>query len=1065
MKNIFYIFLSRPVTSTMLLFVVVVLGLISLFNLPIELNPNVEFPRLSISVTWSGVSAEAVEAFVTAPIEAGLAEIRGVKNIKSRSSQGYSNINLEFHEKTDLDFIRIEINEKLSIIKDELPIGVSPPKLSAYVPEDFRDLQGFITYTISGNQSANEIRKYVKENMVYPLMSLTGIADVKVRGGNEREITIELDFENIKRLNISSDELRSRISEIEEIATVGIIERGSNQVVVKIKNDINDLSVIENQIIKKTSNGTLIKLKNIGKVYDDFSEAASYYRINGKETVSLILNKEPGTNSLEVSEAVYKKIGELKAEFPKDISIIKEIDKSERVRDELSELTGNGLISFIIILVILLVIFRNINYSIIIVTSILFSLLFSLLLFYLFGISLNIITISAFILGFGFMVDNAIVVIDYLDKHKKERDIKRLSIILKEIFNPVLASTLTTIGVFLPLLFLTGELRLYFEQFAMGVVFTLFASLIVSFTIIPMLYTRYGNVKLNKYTKSRKNLIYRVYLYAMQKMFKWKRISFTLIILIIGLPVWLLPERIETPIISYIYNPVFESDIYSELKPYINYSLGGTLNLFFNHINRGKVWNFGEETYIYVRLELPNGNTIERMNGLTKEFEKEILNYSENVKIVIAHVRDEESASIRIEFTGEQSQSSFPYLLKNYLTAYATRLGGLNVSVYGFGPGFSTGGGSSFSFTVVAKGFNYNKVKDLAKEFREIIVRNPRIDNVDIDRSMNYWEKDTYEIEAEIKRENLLKYDISIDDLLKTIASNTKGNLTQNRFYIDDEDVNYRIKYKNFRDVQLNEIENLIIKNKSGNIFKVKELVEFNEKKVLSSIHRENQQYIRNISFDYKGPYKYGNKFIEKSLEKIAIPEGFTIKKREFQFRFSEEDEIDIWMILVMSILLTFMITASLFESITKPGYIMLAVPFALIGAIFLFFIMDLTLDRGAYAGLLLLIGLSVNNSIMLIDYISKKRKHINEVELINASYSRLRPIFTTTLTTAGALVPLLFAAEVTFWSSLSYSVLGGIMLSSILTIVYVPLFYFKFGMRKIEKLGENRNDAKLQRD
>ena len=1034
----------------MLLLVVVVLGLVSLFSLPIELNPNVEFPRLSVSVTWNGVSAEAVEAFVTAPIEAQLAEIRGVKNIKSVSSQGYSSINLEFHEKTDLDFIRIEINEKLSIIKDEPPVGVSPPKLSAYVPEDFRDLQGFITYTISGNQSANEVRKYVKENMIFPLMSLSGISDVQVRGGYEREITIELDQDKTKILNISNNEISRAISEIEEIVTVGIVGTKNNQVVVKIKNDIDDLSIIENQIIKITDSGTLIKLKDIGRVFDDFSEATSYYRINGKETVSLILNKEPGTNSLKISEEVYKKIDELAKDFPKDYSIIKEIDKSEKVREELGELTGNGIISFLIILVILLAIFRSINYSLIIIISIVFSLLFSLLLFYLFNISLNIITISAFILGFGFMVDNAIVVIDYLDKHKSEKDIRRLSVILKEIFNPVLASTLTTIGVFLPLLFLTGELRLYFEQFAMGVVFTLFASLIVSFTIIPMLYTRYGNIKLKRAIELNEKKSFRIFAFIMKTIFKWKKTSFAILILIIGLPVWLIPERIETPIISDIYNPIFESEIYSELKPYINYSLGGTLNLFFNHINRGKVWSFGEETYIYVRLELPNGNTIERMNGLTKEFEREILNYKESIKTIVANVRDEESASIRVEFTKEQSQSSFPYMLKNYLTAYATRLGGLNVSVYGFGPGFSNGGGNTFSYTVVAKGFNYIKVKELAEKFKEIIIRNPRIDNIDIDRSVNYWEKDTYEIEAQIKRSNLSKYNIPIDGLLNVIASNTRGNLTWNRFYINDEEVKYSIKFKNYRDVQLSEIENLIIKNRNGNSFKVKELIEFSERKVMSSIHRENQQYIRNISFDYKGPFKYGNKFIESSLEKINVPEGFAIEQRKFMFGFGEEEEIDIWMILIMSIVLTFMITASLFESISKPGYIMLAVPFAMIGAIFLFFIFDLALDRGAYAGLLLLVGLSVNNSIMLVDYISQKGKHLSELDLISASYSRLRPIFTTTLTTAGALIPLLFSSEVTFWSSLSYSVLGGIVLSAILTIIFVPLFYYGFSRRQL---------------
>jgi len=226
--------------------------------------------------------------------------------------------------------------------------------------------------------------------------------------------------------------------------------------------------------------------------------------------------------------------------------------------------------------------------------------------------------------------------------------------------------------------------------------------------------------------------------------------------------------------------------------------------------------------------------------------------------------------------------------------------------------------------------------------------------------------------------------------------------------------------------------------------------VQFKEQKVLSSIYRKNQQYIRNISFDYKGPYKYGNKFIEASLNKLEIPEGYSVEKRKFMFRFGEEDEINIWKILIISILLTFMITASLFESYTKPIFIMLAVPFAIIGTIILFYFAELTLDRGAYAGLLLLVGLSVNNSILLIDSLSRRKKKLSNKDIIHLSYSRLRPIFTTTLTTTGALLPLLFSSETTFWSSLSYSVLGGISLSSVLTVVYLPLFYSIFTLRKM---------------
>ncbi len=1026
---------------------VIVLGLIAAFNIPLELSPNAEFPKLTVTTTWNGVSPEVIEAYLTSPIESELAGIKGVKNISSRSSQGTSRISLEFYPSTDMDFVRIEINERLASLKNELPFGVSPPRISPYVPEDLRELQGFLTYTVSADKSANEIRKYVKEKMIYPLLSINGVSDVVVRGGNEREINIVVDYDKVKSLNIKNNEITNAVANAEKILSAGSIKKNGIEILVNIKNKIKDLSIIENQPVKYNNNGSIVKLKDIAKVYDDYKEPTSYYRINGKETVTLIISKEPGTNTLETASKVYSKIEQLKKHLPPGYIVIKEIDKSDSIRKELGELTGNGIFSFIIIFLVLLIIYRKINYVIIIVTSIIFSLLSSFLLFFIFEIPLNILTIAAFILGFGFMVDNSIVVIDYIDSHYEGNGIKYLTVHLKNIFLPVFASTLTTIAVFIPLLFLTGELKLYFVQFAMGIVFTLTASLIVSFIIIPLLFLRYGGKNIRK-IKSKKNILYSVYSFIMRKMFKWKKLSFAILILIIGLPVWLIPPVIETPVLSSIYNPIFDSDTWSEIKPYVNYALGGTLNLFFNHISRGEVWQFGEETYIFVRLEMPNGNRIERINNLTKEFEKEILRYRNNFKNLIVNVQDEENAFIRIEFTKPQSETAFPYLLKNYLTSYATRLGGLNVSVFGFGPGFSTGGGSYSSFSVVAKGFNYLNVKKLAEEFRDIIKRNPRIDNVDIDKSAYYWAKDTYEIIGEIKRSNLANSGITVKDLFTTIARNTQGNLSWNKFILGNEEVPYNIKYSNYKNIQLSELRNMIIMNDKGNILKVKNLIDFKEKKVLSAINRENQQYIRYITFDYKGPYKYGRKFINASINKILVPPGYSIKQREFRFSFGEQDEIEIWKILVMSIILIFMITAGLFESYTKPFLIWIAIPFAFIGTIFLFYLGDYNLDRGAYAGLLLLIGLSVNNSIILIDYISSSRKRKVQKadndfnQIIALSYTRLRPIFTTTVTTITALIPLLISAETSFWKSLSLSVTGGIFISAILVIFYLPLFY-----------------------
>lgn len=1033
----------------MFLFTVVILGLIASFNLPIELSPHVEFPKLTVTLSWSNVSPEAIESFVTSPIEAELASIRGVKEIKSRSSEGTAWINLEFYPDVNMDFTRIEINEKIAMLKDELPYGVSPPRLSSYIPEDLRDLQGFITYTISGNESANAIRKYVKEKMLFQLMSIQGIADVTVRGGNEREISITLDYDKVKTLGITNEEIARSISNIEQIKSIGKIKRNSRQYILTVDNHISNVDEILEHVIKINGKGTHIKLKDIGRVTDDFKETSNYYRINGKETVSLIINKELGSNTLDVAEEVYQKVSELKEQLPQGYIVVKEIDKSEAIREELAELTQNAIYSFFIIVLVLLIIFRSLNTSLIIVTSIIFSLFFSFLLFFLFKLPLNILTISAFILGFGFMVDNSIVVVDYIEQHFTNNGIKRLTVILKNIFKPLFASTLTTIAVFIPLLFLTGELRLYFEQFALGVIFTLFASLIVSFTIIPMLYIRFIK-KSDKYFHTKNiGIENKIYSVIVNFIYRWKKISILFLVLLIGLPVWLLPARLETPVVGPIYNSIFDSEVFVEIKPYFNYVFGGSLNLFFNHITRGEVWQFGDETYIYVRLELPNGNTIERINDLTKDFEKEILRYENDIKSLIANISDEENASLKIEFTNEQSQTAFPYILKNYLTSYATRLGGLNVSVYGFGPGFSNSGGSFSNFSVIAKGFNYLKTKELAEEFRTIISRNPRIDNVDIDKSEYYWAKDMYEVVATVDREKIINYGISPNDIIQNIAKSTAGNLSWNTFHINNEEIKYNIKFSNYKTLQLDELENLIIRGNDGTILKVKNVINFEIKKVLSSINRENQQYIRYITFDYKGPYKYGNEFVKSSIANMNIKEGYSIEKREFRFRFGEEEEIDVWTILLFAIILILMITASLFESIKKPVLIISAIPFALIGTFFLFYVGEYNLDRGAYAGILLLIGLVVNNSIILTDHISKSKDYPSFSEIINLASGRLRPIFTTTLTTIAALVPLLLGVEATFWKSLSLSVVGGILLSSIIVVLYLPVFYYFISKNK----------------
>lgn len=1022
---------------------VIAVGIFSVVRLPIELSPEVEFPKLTVAVSWGNVSPEAMEALVTSQIESELAAVRGIKRISSTSSSGSSSINLEFYPETDMNFARVEINEKLAIIKNELPYGVTPPRLSQYIPDDFQDLQGFITYTISGSNTANDIRKIVKEKFVYQLKSIDGISDVIVRGGYDREINIIIDYDFVRSYEITNEEIDSAIRSAEIMKAAGSIRNGHSNIYVKLNNKLTSPAELENIIIKILPNQSAIKLKDIGKIIDDFKEPEDYYRINGQETIFLIINKEPRTNSIKLADIVKRKVDELGADLPRDMNIAIAIDKSEEIKNQLNELYSNGIYSFVIIIVILFLILRKLTFSLVIASSIIFSVMLSCILFYVFSLPLNIITIAAFIIGFGFMVDNSVVVIDYLDKHYMNNGKRFLTVNLKNIFLPVFASTLTTLGVFLPLLFFTGELKNYFIQFASGITFTLISSLIVCFTVIPQLYSKDVRKRNSSAFLFQNGQMYKIYAWLLSKMKLSKKLSIAFIILMIGLPVWLLPDKIENEFFGRIYNPVFGSDIYYEIKPYVNNYLGGALNIFFNKINRGNIWSYGESTYLYVNISLPNGNEIERINELTRRFEGEILAHKEKLKNVIASVLNEESASIKVEFTEEQSLSGFPYVLKNYLTAYAAGLGGLQIGVYGYGPGFFSGGGGSMSsYAVIFKGFNYNKVKELAEALRSIIIKNQRIDNVDIDRSYSWNNEDIYEVVASVNREGLKKYNILADEVFNIIAKVSAGNISWNKIRINNEEIEYHVKYTNYKKLQLENLKEIIIKNSDKEKIKVKDVLNFEEKKVMSSINREDQQYIRVVSFDFKGPYQYGNKFVEASLLKVPVPEGYSVSQPDYLWMFGEEDELEILKILIMAVVLIFMITASLFESVKKPILILTAIPFSMIGAVIAFYVFNVQLDRGGYAAMLLLIGLSVNNSIILVDYISNNYRGNSFDQIIRLSYTRLRPIFTTSLTTIGALIPFLFIESESFWKSLSVGITGGIFVSSLLVVLYLPLFW-----------------------
>lgn len=1033
----------------------VVGGIFAFTRLPLELAPTKEFPRLSVNTSWSSTSPEAVEMFITAPIEEIANTVYGVRKVSSTSEEGRSTVDIEFEQKIDMNFARLELSEKLAAFAETIPSGATAPVIQRFVPKDFRDLQGFLSYSLSGNRPPHELRKYAEEKIVPALLSIRGVANVQVLGGQNRELQIELDPSKLLALGLRVDELGNRLRELQFHAPVGVLEKNQGRVYLAVRNDEIAVGELEQYVVASTSNGVPIRIRDIGSVKDGLSEARSFYRINGKPTVTIVVDKEPNTNTLSLADAVFERIANLQKDFPSGFSIIKESDKSQQMRKELGKLYQEILISLLCIFVVLLLFLRNLRAPVLILSSILFSVAGTFVLFWFLGIGLNLLTLAGLVLGFGRLVDDSIVVLENINRHLIAESGDQFSVInrsVSEIALPVVASTLTTVGALLPLSFLPQDLKPYFLDFGIAVGVSLLMSLLVSFTLIPTVAAHRDVVSLDFRFLDRVGIwATSVYGSLLRRALAHKKLVISLTLWLFGLPVWLLPAKIESESgFATAYNSTLGSETYASMKPYIDYILGGSSHLFFAKVTKGEVWDFGNQTYLVVRVGFPQGTEIERYTQIAEEVEKLVLVEKGGIEKVTSRVQSD-YGMVRIDIADSAANTAIPFELKNRLIMYAAQTGGATISVSGFGPGFYSGGESAPSFYVKILGYNYNRVKEIAEEFRQRIERNPRIAEVDIDRSFGRWNK-TYELVVTVDRDAIARHGLTVVDVIRAVRLYTRGAIEQNQLNISGERVPYTVKFAGYKDFTVDDLRQATIVNQRGEKVRLSGLMTIDERRVPSQIQREDQQYLRMVSFEYKGPYRFGDRFVDGTIKTMALPSGYLFDRSFNYFWMTESSQMSLIWIAVFALIIVFMITSSLYESFMKPFVIILSVPFSLIGLFLSFYLMDTPFGRGGYASIVLLIGIVVTNSIVLVDYLAKRLVSEERTigTLVEASSTRLRPVLMTTLTTIGGLLPLLFMGERTsIWYSLSLGTIGGLISSTLLTLVVVPVAYASIYLRR----------------
>jgi HAE1 family hydrophobic/amphiphilic exporter-1 len=1025
--------IRRPVAIAMAYSAVSLLGVLAWRNLPIELLPDTDLPRLSVNASWRGASPETVEAFLTSPLEAAIQQVRGVEKITSTSAEdqgvGNTRIDVEFERDTDMEFARLELSERMAAIEDDLPPGARGPFVSPYVPEAFsRQNRDFLRYTITGPLTLEALRSVVDDQLAPELRQIDGVADLQAYGGRERVVELELNETQIRSLGLRLEEVRRHIEELEYVKQAGAVRQEGLLYPIALRQRADSTAELLNLVVM-TDSGRVVRVRDVATLHDTFEEPNQYYRIDGRPAVSFVVVKSIATNTVEVADRVKARVAELEPHLKGGVRLILDADQSEAIKLQLTDLRSRSLLSALIVFAVLVLFLRSFRSAAIAFATIVFSVLITLNLIYWGGFTLNVLTLMGLAMGFGFMIDNSIVVLENIYRRRRIGDVAQTAAErgTAEVLVPVLGATIVNVIVLLPFVYLQGELKLYYVPLALVVGFAQLASLVVGFTFIPALAARAlrsGRFAWGAGLGGADDPFYkRGYL-------------------------WFIRRTLHRPWITVAISVVM---------------LGGSYYLFKKYVNTGVLWRnwgFGEQTYIDINVRQPRGEELERTDEIARFFEDRLreIDFVERFTTVVTPL----SARIHVTFPDSIEITDAPVVLKEQLSEHAVVFGGASISVYGYGPAFSGGGfggGGSPNYSIKILGYNYEKVREIAEDLALKLRRFSRVREVDTNSASRGFDRDrASEIVLSIDRQRLALHGLTVQDLLREVNSSVRGRNRQSAIRVGGEEVNYALKLEGHRYIDVVQLKELLLPAPGGEMVRLGDVVTLEERKVMGRIIRENQQYQRLVAYEFRGPNKLGDRVKTAVMNATTLPPGFSLAEDQGYY-WSVEEQQQIWGIIGFGIILIFMVTATLFESMRQPICVLLTVPMALIGVFLIFYFTRASFTREAYIGVIMMAGVVVNNAILLVDHINqlRRREGLPLVEaVVQGSAERVRPILMTSAVTIMGMLPLVLfsaTADSNIWNALGFAMIGGLSSSTILVLTVTPALYLLFERRRERRL------------
>ncbi len=1043
--------MKRKLSSFTILTVFICLSIIGASLIPllsVQLTPTRTNNSLRVGYSWHGASAKVVEQEVTSKLEGVFNTVRGINSISSSSYKGGGSISMGFKKDVDMDAIRFEIASLIRQSYSELPEGVSYPGLSTSTRNE--SSSPILSYSINANESPHYIKKFAEKYIQPPLANIKGVNKVEVYGATPYEWVIEYDSDKLLQLGISAYEIQGAVNTYFQKQNLGngliaAKNNAANHEMSLVLAHKQEDDLFWNKIPIKKIKNRIIYLENIADVKYKKSHVNSYYRINGQNTVSMVVYAEKSVNNIELAKTIKATVETIKRDIPKGYTLKMTQDTTEFISEELQKIQRRTLFSFLILLVLIVLINRNIKYLAVLFLSIVTNLLIAVIFYYLFNVELQLYSFAGITISFGIIIDNSIIMIDHLLNKGN-----------KKAFLAILAATLTTIGALMVIFLLEENQRLNLWDFALVIAINIGVSLLISLYYVPALLEKMKlEKKRTRFSRKRKRRVFRFtkrYMNTINWMhkpkFKWAFLL--LFILGFGLPIQYLPEELKgDDIWATMYNNTIGTEWFkTDARPILEKTLGGTLRLFTEDVFENSYYSEPQRTTLRVRGSMPDGCTIEQLNDVILKMENYIGQFDE-ISLYETRINNHKSSSIVIYFKDEFEFGSFPYTLKSMLESKSISLGGLDWSVSGVGRGFSNSLGSGYkSNRIPIEGYNYDNLYGYAELLKKQLEDNSngRVKDVEIISGRRNNSLNEYYLDFD--NEQLAMANISQGQLyghLKNqMYSGSLGHIIQNQ-----EQQQVKLVSNNYGKFNVWDLKNrpIAINDKQ---YKLNQLASVEKRKSGNRIQKNNQQYSLTVAYDFLGTYPLAKKVREHNIETLEeiLPIGYRTSPQNNSRWWNKSEKKQYYYIFIV-IFIIFFICSILLESLKQPFAIISMIPISFIGVFLTFYLFGFNFDQGGYASFILLCGISVNSALFIInDYNNLKKqypKRNTQYLYYKAFNYKIIPVILTIVSTIVGLVPFVWSGQnEAFWFSFAVGSIGGLLFSLIGIYFYLPMFSTK---------------------